>query len=971
MAIGNSYPVRPVIQAQDLFLGTRYGSNSTVNYTTDAIVDYLNTNASIAVGGQLTFQFLISTYGPKSIFFSAGGGDGTSFSSITQLIISSTDCSGSLTNIFVNYLVGKDILLSQQNTPNSFAQYKITSYTVTATPGFYTLNLQYIGGNGNIGKDLYYTISQFFVNDIPLVPTLQSVTDAGNTTTNNILVTDLIGDSYSIINNGFIGSFDVQGGTYSKLYSDGFLGLNYNGITESYLAPGPTQITLNFPNKPIGTYTIATTSDIPSLTGYVQDTRTISTSAPLSGGGDLSANRTLSITQATTSTDGYLSSTNWNTFNNKFTLPALTSGSVLFSNGTTIAQDNSNLFWDDTNNRLGIGTATPTTALDVVGGDARINTIRIGLGGGNVADNTALGASALNVNTSGSGNTAISYFALAANITGSNNTAVGSYALRNSTQSNNTAIGYTSFLNLSSGSNNTALGRNSARYIADGSTSLTIANQSVFIGTETKALADSQTNQIVIGYNAIGLGSNSVVLGNDSITKTALKGNVLINTTTDAGYKLDVNGTARVSGTTNNLTITNQGGVTPSLLLEADRSGWYQSISIKGGTTVLSTKTLLLGQYDNGNALIFNQSAADIIFSTDSTERFRLKNSGNVLINTTTDAGYKLDVNGTARVSGVLTVVGNILPSAGGTYNVGSAGVPFSNGFFINTVYSNQFASYNSHLYFANSGVNFARITNTTGNFIIQNGGTFTDAGYRLDVNGTARVSGDCFLSTSSGNVGIGTTSSSYKLTIAQDGYNLRLANTPNSQGYNIGRNVSDGILYFYGEQSGFNGYAFTGINGERMRVATSGNILINTTTDAGFKLDVNGTARVSGTSANPFIVERSTALSNIYIQYKNATASWFAGRTDAGTFGIGTNVALGSDTLFNLTPYGNLLLGTTTNVASSKLTIESTTQGFLPPRMTTTQKNAIATPAAGLVVYDTTDNKHYGYNGTTWNAFY
>ena len=50
---------------------------------------------------------------------------------------------------------------------------------------------------------------------------------------------------------------------------------------------------------------------------------------------------------------------------------------------------------------------------------------------------------------------------------------------------------------------------------------------------------------------------------------------------------------------------------------------------------------------------------------------------------------------------------------------------------------------------------------------------------------------------------------------------------------------------------------------------------------------------------------------------------------------------------------------------------INSTTQGFLPPRMTTTQRNAITTPAAGLIVYDTTENKHYGYNGTTWNAFY
>jgi hypothetical protein len=47
------------------------------------------------------------------------------------------------------------------------------------------------------------------------------------------------------------------------------------------------------------------------------------------------------------------------TWNGKFTLPALTSGSVLFSNGTTIAQSNAQLFWDNTNNRLGIGTTSP------------------------------------------------------------------------------------------------------------------------------------------------------------------------------------------------------------------------------------------------------------------------------------------------------------------------------------------------------------------------------------------------------------------------------------------------------------------------------------------------------------------------------------------------------------------------------------------------------------------------------------
>lgn len=51
--------------------------------------------------------------------------------------------------------------------------------------------------------------------------------------------------------------------------------------------------------------------------GAVQTTRTLSTTAPLTGGGDLSANRTLAITQSSTSTDGYLSSTDWNTFNGK------------------------------------------------------------------------------------------------------------------------------------------------------------------------------------------------------------------------------------------------------------------------------------------------------------------------------------------------------------------------------------------------------------------------------------------------------------------------------------------------------------------------------------------------------------------------------------------------------------------------------------------------------------------------------
>lgn len=51
-----------------------------------------------------------------------------------------------------------------------------------------------------------------------------------------------------------------------------------------------------------------------------------------------------------------------------FMLPSLTAGSVLFSDGSTISQNNSKFFWDIINFRLGIGTATPAYALEVRGG---------------------------------------------------------------------------------------------------------------------------------------------------------------------------------------------------------------------------------------------------------------------------------------------------------------------------------------------------------------------------------------------------------------------------------------------------------------------------------------------------------------------------------------------------------------------------------------------------------------------------
>jgi hypothetical protein len=76
--------------------------------------------------------------------------------------------------------------------------------------------------------------------------------------------------------------------------------------------------------------------------------------------------------------------------------------------------------------------------------------------------------------------------------------------------------------------------------------------------------------------------------------------------------------------------------------------------------------------------------------------------------------------------------------------------------------------------------------------------------------------------------------------------------------------------------------------------------------------------------------------------------------RTDAGTSPLSIST-------------GEVGVGDTTTYASAIFAIGSTTRGFLPPRMTTTEKNAIASPATGLVVMDITTLKLCVYNGSSW----
>jgi hypothetical protein len=69
-------------------------------------------------------------------------------------------------------------------------------------------------------------------------------------------------------------------------------------------------------------------------------------------------------------------------------------------------------------------------------------------------------------------------------------------------------------------------GQNAGRFITGGVTANTISNNSIFIGDGTRAAADGQNNQIVIGAGTTGLGSGTTIIGNTNTTLTALYGNI-------------------------------------------------------------------------------------------------------------------------------------------------------------------------------------------------------------------------------------------------------------------------------------------------------------------------------------------------------------------------------------------------------------------------------------------------------------
>jgi hypothetical protein len=264
------------------------------------------------------------------------------------------------------------------------------------------------------------------------------------------------------------------------------------------------------------------------------------------------------------------------------------------------------------------------------------------------------------------------------------------------------------------------------------------------------------------------------------------------------------------------------------------------------------------------------------------TEAMRVSSSSNLLVGTTTDAGYKLDVNGTARATSFL--------STGKSFKFNDSGT------------QGQFASDGTDTYIdfvgamrwrrGGGGVNF-QFTSSS-NFLI---GISETAGYPLQVGGSGLFSNNQNGSTS-----------------------LRVSNTTSGNNAQV----------------------------QFEMIGSGGNFLLG-------KYSALRTPYKILSGDDSYLINQTIGDISILNDFSTGAIKFGAGGT--------------STAQMILTSGGNVGIGTTSPNASALLDITSTTKGFLPPRMTTTQKNAIATPATGLVVYDTTLNKLSVYTGAGWET--
>jgi hypothetical protein len=343
-------------------------------------------------------------------------------------------------------------------------------------------------------------------------------------------------------------------------------------------------------------------------------------------------------------------------------------------------------------------------------------------------------------------------------------------------------------------------------------------------------------------------------------------------------------------------------------------NGTTQDLSADRTFTISSTNIYNTdGSLTGARTLTLNSNPLTIV-GTSST---RFHANGNVGIGTTIDAGYKLDVVGSdARINEI--TVGRGGGSGAGNTAIGK-----------NALQSNLIGTNNTAV-----GNNALILNQGTGNTAVGNGALLDNVtGVANTAVGVTALSSN----TANNNTAVG-------------GYALYL-NTTGGQNTAIGTNASESNTTGINNVAiGYIALASNTTTSQNVAVGHSSlrNNIAGSNTALGFGAGYNG-----GTNAN------TTGTNNIFI----GTNAIGVSATDSNRTWIG-NASTATTWLG-----GNVLIGTTSSAASAILQADSTTKGFLPPRMTTTEKNAIASPASGLVVYDSTLNALNFYNGTTWSS--
>jgi len=459
------------------------------------------------------------------------------------------------------------------------------------------------------------------------------------------------------------------------------------------------------------------------------------------------------------------------------------------------------------NGFVGIGTTSPTYKLELSGSTAAERTIgvdgdpvvyypdqassaydySVALGnglrnatntGGNAGTrNTAIGISNQTNVTTGNGNVSVGSSTLEYNTTGVNNITMGHLAGQYIRQSGNNALGFGAMRFVATGSNNVALGYY-AGYEDGSSSTITETNNSLYLGSLSKASSTTgNTNEIVIGYQAQGLGSNTVVLGNDSITTTALKGNVGIGTTSPT-YALEVSGSGGTQGVIRSRRLIAYGGTAgdPPITTASTIAGLFEvgyaqlGFSSYGGEAGrIETNSRLWNIGMTGGTAKMNIRGTG---ATSATTAFRVENAntsgsmvilddGNVGIGTTLPS-QKLDVNGNIKASKLL------LNTTNDGYTLYSDGESRINGVIFQQVSSTDYlqkASGTGAFYVRNAvnGQNlYVGANNSSGLFTNYLGVDGANNAVAIRTNDVTRL----YIS-SSGNVGIGTTSPSSSLHVS------------------------------------------------------------------------------------------------------------------------------------------------------------------------------------------------------------